>query len=377
MENNDSLLPTRDFLRQLIGQSFIKQNELRELMRGRGVFNSSDEKKLIGSTLIKTGISALEYIELRETYKSKEENPKLQTRQIEWSSDSSLIEAIDDSITGNVDFNSFLENDFGTLKLASAPMFSMIDQDPNHIEIEFNIERFDFTKNWGENKTIHHGYVELKKEDGNVDVVLTLCHTSKEVRDFGDKIAKKIINDFKEKNYIKSDAKTIFIRFHDFDNNGRVKFLRELSCDLIDYDLYFKDTIDLQFSPDALDDKTPNDLKWMKDRIEDLKLKGKGIQSTFFFSQKEYHKYIKLYKLACDYTFSNSNYDGTCRINFEFPDINNINSELNVEVINLNISTNEIGIQKNELKNRLLRILDAKKINLYEKYHIRKTPAQL
>lgn len=99
MENNDSLLPTRDFLRQLIGQSFIKQNELRELMRGRGVFNSSDEKKLIGSTLIKTGISALEYIELRETYKSKEENPKLQTRQIEWSSDSSLIEAIDDSIT--------------------------------------------------------------------------------------------------------------------------------------------------------------------------------------------------------------------------------------------------------------------------------------
>lgn len=367
---NDALLPTRDYLRQLLGQTYVKNNELKSILRGRGVFSSNEDKKLLGGTLIKTGLSAGEYLELKESYKSKEDNPKILTRNIKWSSDANLFDAMEEDI----DFESLLEDDFGTTRLSTQPMFTQVDGgNPDHIRVDFVLERNDITKNWGENTTYHKGYLELNKDSGTLDVQLTLCHTSKEVRDFGDKLTKKIIKKLKSDSHIKQENNMVSIRFDDFDNRGRVKFLNELSFDWRLNELYFKDTKDLQFSPGVFDDKTPENLKWMKDTIEDLKLRGKGIHSTFFVANKAYHQYIKLYRISCDYEFKESSLEGICRINFEFHDGESNNSELTVDISNMNITVNTRAINKDMIKTRVLRLLDKKKIELYEKHRIRAT----
>lgn len=372
---NNTYLPTRDFLRQLIAQPYVKSSELKNILRTRGVFTSNEDKKLLGNTLIKTGLSAEEYIQLKESYKTKEDNPKIQTRQIKWSSMTSLFDALTDS---DLDFESLLDDNFGTIKLSYQPSFYLPNNNnPDLVRFDFEIERKDITKNWGESTTYHKGYIELEKNSVSLELQLNLCHTSKEVKDFGNKLTNSLVKSFKKDNHIVEKDEMVSIRFHDFDNTGRVKFLNELSYNWKLNELYFKDTKDLQFSPVNLDDKAPENLKWMKDRIEDLKLKGKGIHSTFFVSNKSYHKYIKLYKIACDYSFAFTEYEGTCRINYEFHDIDSNNSELVVDITNLNLSVSKNNISKDMIKTRLLKLLDTQKIALYEKYKIRTTPANL
>ncbi|MDN7223072.1 GapS4b family protein [Providencia stuartii] len=372
--NNKTYLPTRDFLRQLIGQQYVKPNELKNILRSRGVFTSNEDKKLLGSTLIKTGLSPEEYIELRSSYKTKEDNPKILTRQIKWSSETSLFDALE----SDINFDELLDDNFGTIRLSYQSNFIQPNnKNPNIVRLDFEIERKDITKNWGDNTTYHKGYIELSKDTTTLDLQLNFCHSSKETKEFGNKITKHIINKFKKDRHIIDDEEILSIRFHDFDNMGRVNFLHKLSFDWRLNELYFQDTKDLQFSPDGLDDKAPDELKWMKDKIEDLKLKGKDIHSTFFVSNKNYHKYIKLYKISCDYKFSTPDYEGTCRINYEFHDVDSLNSELNVDVVNLNLSTNKTNITRDAIKISLLRLLDTKKIELYKTHSIRKTPKNL
>ena len=57
MSNNEILLPTRDFLRQLIGQSSIKFIDIKNILRSRGVITYSSDKENAAITLIKTGLS--------------------------------------------------------------------------------------------------------------------------------------------------------------------------------------------------------------------------------------------------------------------------------------------------------------------------------
>lgn len=122
MHNNDEiLLPTRDFLRQLIGQSKVKTGELKSVLRSRGVFTGSDDKKVSGPILIKTGLSPVEYIDLRESYKTKEESPKSKTRTIKWHSDNNLLEAIPDMI----DYEPLLNDQFGVFSIANLSGFTV------------------------------------------------------------------------------------------------------------------------------------------------------------------------------------------------------------------------------------------------------------
>ena len=372
---NNVILPTRDFLRQLIAQSYVKESELKNILRNRGVFISSEDKKLFANIIIKTGLSAEEYIQLKESYRSKEDNPKFQTRQIKWSSKETTLY---DALCKELDFRKLLDDNFGTVKLNSEPSFHLPDpQNKNLIRLNIDLKRKDITKNWGENTTYHNGYIELAKKENSSEVQLNLCHSSKEVKEFGNKITNALIKKFKDDKYISENDEIVSIRFHDFDNNGRVKFLKELSNIWKINELYFKDTKDLQFSPDNFDEKTPVNLQWMKDTIEDMKLKGKGIHSTFFVKNREYHKYMKLYRISCDYTFAFTAFEGNCRINFEFHDFESQNSELVVDITNLNLSKNENNIPKNSVKLQLLKILDTKKMEFYEKNKIRTTPSNL
>lgn len=76
MDNNEEvLLPTRDFLRQLIGQTKVKNVELKNVLRARGVFTGSDQKEVVGPILIKTGLSPFEYVDLRESYRTRKSHP--------------------------------------------------------------------------------------------------------------------------------------------------------------------------------------------------------------------------------------------------------------------------------------------------------------
>jgi hypothetical protein len=371
MRERNILLPTGDYLRQLIGQVNVKQTDLRAITRRRGIFSSSNDKKSLGPVLIKTGLSPYEYEEIKEAYKEKEDNPKSKTRSISWSSESTLF----DSLPEYVDYDTLLNDQFGVCKLVNPPDFVAEHSDPNHVVLDFEISRDDLTKNWGENTTYHKGRVEFKKQDGEMDVSLSLTHTAKETRDFANRLADEMISHFKKEGHIPQDEKIKSINFSDFDNEGRVNFLSDLTQKVLHSVLSFNDTKDIHFSPDPTKSNPPDELKWMKDKIEDLKLKGKELHSTFFVKEKSYHSFIQLFGLTCHYEYKCSGHSGNCKILFEFSDRGDVTNEseltLNITMIKLDI--NDVGISKTRAKKEILDSLEKYKMEAYQLHKLKET----
>lgn len=365
MRKSTILLPTGDYLRQLIGQTNVNPSELKRLARRRGIFTSVDNKKTIGPLLIKTGLSPYEYSELKESYKEKEENPKYKTRSITWSSNNTLHE----SLPENLDYNSLLEDQFGVCKLVSPPVFVAENSNPDHIALDFEIAREDLTRNFGENTTYHKGRVEFKKEAGEMEVNLSLTHTATETRDFANKLVNHVIEHYKSEGCIAKNEEIKAIKFKDFTNEGRVKFLNALTQKVKNSVLSFIDTKHVHFSPDENKSNPPEKLMWMRDKIDDLSMKGKDLHSTFFVQDNSYYDFIQLYGLICQYSYACDGYSGKCKIQFEFSDsvvTNESELTLNIKMISLEI--NDLGISKNKAKKEILDSLEKYKLKAYKKY---------
>jgi hypothetical protein len=365
MQGNNILLPTGDYLRQLIGQTNVNPSELKRLARERGIFSSDDSKKIIGPLLIKTGLSPYEYSELKESYKEKEENPKYKTRSITWSSKSTLHETLPEVI----DYDSLLENQFGVCKLVCPPEFVAENSNPNHISLDFEMSREDLTRNFGENTTYHKGRIELKKEDGQMEVNLSLTHTAPETKDFANKLVDKVITHFKDKGHIAKYEDIKSIRFKDFSNENRVRFLNALSQQAKYSVLSFIDTKNIHFSPDENKSNPPEKLLWMRDKIDDLSMQGKDLHSTFFVEDDSYYEYIQLFGLVCQYSYSCDGLAGKCKIQFEFSGSSVTNeTELTLNINMINLEVNDFGVSKNLAKKKILDSLERYKLEAYQTY---------
>lgn len=366
MNNNEAvLLPTGDFLRQLVGQSKVKSGELKSILRARGVFTGTDEKDVTGPILIKTGLSPYEYLELRESYKSKEESRKTKTRTIKWDSETPLVEAIPDII----DYEALLNDQFGVYSISSTSEFTALEGNPDHLYMDFSIQRDDAIKNWGENRSEHRGQVEIKKAGDGQSLAISLTHTAPETQTFANKVSNSLVRHFKDQGHIEQEEVIKIIRFADFTNEGRVKFLNALTQSPKHTDLEFVDAVDIQFSPDHESGNPPERIQWMKDKIEDLKMKGKSLQSTFFVHDSEYYPFVKLFRVQCNYKFDTGDYSGTCRVLFEFSDRDESSgSELILNMSLLRLESNTTGESKEHLKKKILNSLEQYKMEAFDEF---------
>lgn len=366
MDNNEQvLLPTRDFLRQLIGQTKVKNAELKNVLRARGVFTGSDQKEVIGPILIKTGLSPFEYVDLRESYRTKEESTKSKTRTISWESESNLLESLPEVI----DYEALLNDQFGVFSLSSMSNFTALNENPDHIYIDFKIDRRDPVKNWGENTVTHGGRVEIRKSKDGKSLNISLSHSAPETVNFGNKISSTLIRHFKSEGHIKQNDDVTIIRYMDFTNESRVSFLNDLTQNVSHSMLRFVDTRDIHFSPDHSVSNPPANIAWMKDKIEDMKMKGQGLHSTFFVSDKAIHPFIQLFGVQCDYEFEGDNCTGTCRILFEFSDKDeSVGGELTLNLSMLKLVANEEGLSRGSVSKLIIESLERYKIEAYEKH---------
>lgn len=366
MNNNDEiLLPTRDFLRQLIGQSKVKATELKGVLRARGVFTGSDQKEVTGPILIKTGLSPFEYVDLRESYRTKEESPKSKTRTISWHSDSNLLESIPEVI----DYEALLNDQFGVFSVSRMSGFTTLNDNPDHIYMDFEIDRRDAVKNWGENLVTHSGRIEIRKSNDGKSLNLSLSHTAPETMDFGNKISTALIKHFKSEGHIRQEDQVTIIRYADFTNESRVLFLNDLTQNVSHSMLTFVDTRDIHFSPDHGVPNPPANIAWMKDKIEDMKMKGQGLHSTFFVSDASIHPFIQLFGVQCDYNFHGVNCSGTCRILFEFTDKeDSTGGELTLNLSMIKMEANGDGISRSSITKLIIESLERYKMEAYEKH---------
>lgn len=360
----DQLLPYGEMLRSFMEQSFITKSDLKELLRSRGVFTYGNEKQDSIPVLMSTILSPSEFDSLRECQSIKEDNPKVVTQTIEWDSDKNLL----DSLPDHFNLNSMLDLEFSNFKVSGSPAFVPVDGDPDKLKMDFKVEREDMSKSWASSKNVFPGSLEVTriKEDGEVKLVVT--HTANETKYVASKASTNIVKHFKNNGLIKQEKEVERISYDKFSNQKRIEYLLSLSEKIDSEILKFCDILDIEFSPDK-SQILPTEIKWMEEKIDDLRMNGSGLHKTHFIKEASFQNCIHLYRIDSRFKFDLKGICGQCVVTFHFPDFSkskDATSELEINIKNLSFESPPRSISKNDVKEAILKDVDKQKLRKYK-----------
>ena len=361
----DRLLPFGEMIRGYIEQPFISKADLSEVLRRRGVFINPNDKKETIPWIMCTLLSPDEFDFLREAQRTKEDIPKINTQTIKWNSSSTLLEACPD----NFDINSLIELEFSNFFVVGSPNIVQVDSNPNHLRLEFEIERNDYSKNWASTNSKFTGCLELQKFNNDKEVKFVITHTANETKYVATQATKGLVKYFKKTKHIEDEINIVKILFYSFSNNDRIEFFLSLTRDISSNILIFEDVKDLEVAPDG-SNKLPIKMEWMEDRIENLKLNGNKLHKTFFVDDKDIYQYMHLYHMNTSYDFDYKGLRGKCVISVGFPDYRSPkedSAEMEVNIKSLSFHEPSKTITRNEVTKIILQEFNNLKLTNFKK----------
>jgi len=356
----DRFLPFGEMLRGFLEQPFISKTDLAAMLKERGVFTYQSEKRDTIPWITNLLLSPIEFDRLQEAQRTKEDNPKVNTQTIPWSSDSTLI----DSVPDNFDINSVLDLEFSNFSVVGSPNFIPVDGNADHLLLEFEIERKDYSKNWASAESQFKGSLELRKIRQGSEVKLVVTHTANETKYVANKATSGLVKHFKEKHHVKEKDEIKRITFDLFTNPGRIFYLLSLTKNVASSLVVFEDLVDVEFAPDP-NSSLPDKIKWMEKRIDDLKLNGKGLHNTLFVKDKELHPHVHLYHALSRFKFDYRGLLGKCVISIGFPEYGRTKeqkSELEVNIKSISFDHAPGNLTKSQVTKILLSEFDDLKL---------------
>ncbi len=367
------ILPTGEMLRGFLEQPFLKKSDLKNILRNRGVFTFNTEKKDSIPILMSTTLSPIEFDNLRDSQNTREDNPKRITQVIPWDSKATILDALPE----DMNVNSILDLEYSNYRVDGAPTFTPVDNNPDHLRMDFKIEREDHSKNWSSTKSTFPGSIEARRIVEKNEVKLVITHTANETKSTAKKAISHLEKHFKDEGHIAKNKEIQKITFDKFSNEKRIEFFLELSVEATSNILNFVEIVDLELSPDH-EANLPDTMVWMHRKIDDLKLNGTNLHKTFFVNNKDMHEHIFLYRVDVCYDFDISGCTGQCVVTLHFPEYSkgkHTNSELEINIKTCSYSSSPLGITKNEVKEMILNDMESQKYEKFRDYLIGQTEA--
>lgn len=203
-----------------------------------------------------------------------------------------------------------------------------------------------------------------------MDLNILTKHSSKESLSIINKISRRIHKYLKDNSHV-TDEPIERILFGNFTNEGRIDFLISMAKSNAMY-LYYQDMKKVHISPDDnIQGEIPTEIELFERKINDLMFKGKNLDSSLFLKKQDLKKHIKLCSVTSRYEINDDEHQGSCLVRIYFPDFDG-NSELLMEVENLNIQKKLPSELKSDIKLQILKFLEIKKLDLYAKHSIEK-----
>jgi hypothetical protein len=360
-EKTKDFLPVGENLRAMISQSFLTAKNLKDVLNDKGIFIDENDKNKSIPLLMTSILSPKEFEGLVENQITKEEKFKVNTLTIPCKTDKKLLELIPTnfSINNIIKENVVYKPNF---KVIGNPKFTIVANNPNQIQLVYEIERKNETKDWVQTKTTHKSFLTIEKKNNEINLVVTKNSTSKETNDINEMIMKSFKTHLKEINLVKEEADYVRILFKNFNNVNRIQFLYSFTSPSISRSLEFIETI-----------KTPNKIKEFISGIDNLKINGKELQEHIFITNETFHEKIIFSSISLKYKFNFGGLKGTCISEFSFPAFlqkQKTNSEFQFNLsINLDKSVKEFG-NLNSINKDISRIIENYKLEQFEKYKL-------
>lgn len=356
------VLPYGEVLRGFANQRCITQAEIHSILKERGIFALNYEKDFTVPLLQTLLLSPKEFDKIRETFSTREDNPKVNSSDITWTANAQLL--VPDLVT--VDVSNYIKQKLPTCSLEQPIRFSPVNNNLNHLKADIILKRNDINKAWYEQSNKFDCSVEFINDDvGRGRVIIS--HTAQETKELAEFIVKKQIEEYKKKGIIAANEQLRKIIFKDFSNEERFVFFfrltNHLSCE------YFKclNIRDVSIKPE--DTVLPEEIKWMED-LNKILLSGKSLDKKDFIKENKFHKHLILWGVESEYSYEYKGEVGNFRVKFGFSDYStkNDNTEFELNISSITPSKSIDARTKRILKSQLLSEMDKQKSVVYNNF---------
>jgi hypothetical protein len=364
----NKFLPFGVSLRDVLQHPSLTPTNLKYLLRQRGIFIESNDDVDTFPLLTTTILSPFEFEFIKERIKSKEDNSKIVSRNIVWTSNEPLINAVPD----HINLKRLMENNNSRFKVISQTNFAMVENNPNKVRMEFKCETNNYNSSWYRSKNEFPGEIILEKIQTEGKVYMKMIYTSPETFETSDRGIKFLESYFKENNYAANDRESERILYRDFDNDNRIRFLLSLTENSNIFE--FVRITDLDIGPDPSQEPSDEFRRLMSGNVKELKINGDSLHQSFLINEVQNHAITELSIMEVIYNFNYHAASGNCKIRFGFENyfkkrFNNIEFSLNIAALNLN--DQYASLSKDKVKLYLLQEFEKVVI---AKYNLNKNP---
>lgn len=360
----DYFLPYGEMLRPLLASEKLGKSELKKILSNKGVFVSSSDKAVTIPLICTSLLSPTEFEYLRELQTTKESKPKRRTQNIQWDSEDQLKKVLT-KITLPVD--QIVPPKTSNYRMITPPR--LIPKPDGTVEIKYEVERIDTTKDWASTKARYGGQVAFKLKNGK-GLVVSSEYTSPETKDVNDRVIKSVIKQCKEKGHINRDRVVEKITFGSFSNDERIKFLLSLQSDDPLGVLTFHDITNVEFQPDTTK-LLPEEIDWMQDKVKKLQLDGQKLHFTLFLKDRKFHDSLIFQVIVAEFKFDYKAAKGKCTLEYGFfPSRRGrleAGTEFEVRVKSLELDKG-YQVPKKKVERYLLGVFDEMKAEKYEEF---------
>ena len=350
-------------LEDVIKHPTLTKSKLKAVLKSRGIFIEKAEDEYTFPILLSTILSPLEFEEIKEVLKSKEDTPKITSRPLEWFNTEDLINVVPSSI----DLKKIVSETLPRTKLIKSTSFAKIDDNPNKIGMKFSCQTNNYNSSWYRNKNEFSAEIIIEKIQEDDKVYIKIIHTSPETLSVADLGVKLLVDEFKTKQFTKPDSVVEKILYRNFNNQERVKFF--LSLTETTEIFTFKGVKDIEIGPDKTTDLPAEIGNFMTGGVSDLKIKGESLHENYFLKNAVNHSYVELGGIEAVFDFSYFAGEGNCLVRFGFLGYfkkRNSNIEFSIDISNVNLFDGFTGANKDKVRMFLLQEFEKSKMIKYK-----------
>lgn len=309
MKNN--ILPYGTSLKPLLQFSNISDSALRKFINEKGIYLTEYKRENIIPLLMSSFISPEEFEKLSDLHITKESKTKITTRVVSVDNQIDMISALED-----FDFDSNKDSNFSNYRYIKSPQLTIKN---GTYTFPYEINRIDRSQDWTEQETKHKGNIVIRQNGSSLDIELESNHTSNETKQINNKIIKEITTHLKNKDLVSSTEKLQFVKFEDFTNINRFKYMLGFQ-DLSDK-INFIGINDIEFGPDTDKETSPERIEWINEHVKKLIVKGKKLEEIDFIGDSANYDYLIIEKITYNYSFNIEGHTGICIASMTFPSI--------------------------------------------------------
>ncbi|MCG6341205.1 hypothetical protein K6U19_08075 [Vibrio fluvialis] len=373
-------IPSGDELKNLLSQSRCSPGSINTVLRSRGVFCPTSDKANTIPCLMKSFLSPSESLELMENIKTSEKLDRVNFRNFSIDKDVEIL----DVISGVIGDDDIRPQPFENYRITDFTDFSVeTSGSGKSYVLGFEIQREDILDDWHESTKVFRGSIEVKKQSDGRDLLLNiqLNHTTPECKKVANQFVDRIEEELLDKHVIVASKESGKVLFNNFGNKERVNFLEDLSSQHTDYIFFYKKLDDVSFQPDKEIDEFENiskDANILEKDIDQYRFRG-DLRKIISSKWKKIHPFIKVTKFLATYSVAYKNYEGVCKVSYEFSEYNKRkpeNPEFCVNIVKLTLK----GATASELayvQNIILHEIEQKKTELVKIYQTEEAEAEL